>query len=57
MELAIKPNEKKEKKPWREAVPKYLHDFTDIFEKTDFDELPPHRSWDHAIELIPGSEH
>ena len=57
MELAIKANEKKEKKPWREAVPEYLHDFTDIFEKADFDELPPHQSWDHAIELIPGSEH
>jgi hypothetical protein len=57
MELAIKANEKKEKKPWREVVPEYLHDFADVFEKTDFNELPPHQSWDHAIEILPGSEH
>ena len=57
MELTIKANEKKERKPWREAMPEYLHDFADIFKKTDFDKLPPHQSWDHAIELLPGSEH
>jgi hypothetical protein len=56
MELAIKANEKKEKKPWKETVPDYLHDFADVFDKQDFDELPPHRSWDHAIELLPDSE-
>jgi len=27
-----------------------------IFAKEDFDILPEHRQWDHAIELIPGSE-
>jgi hypothetical protein len=54
MELAIKVNEKKEKKPWREVVTEYLYDF---FKKTNFDELSPHGSWDHAIEILPGSEH
>ena len=42
MGLTIKANEKKERKPWREAMPEYLHDFTDVFEKTDFNKLPPH---------------
>jgi len=27
-----------------------------VFVKEDFDILPEHRQWDHAIELIPGSE-
>jgi len=30
--------------------------FESIFAKEDFDILPEHRQWDHAIELIPGSE-
>ena len=56
MDLAIKANEKKPKKAWTESVPKYLHDYADVFTKQEFDELPPHRPWDHAIELLPGSE-
>ena len=27
-----------------------------VFEKNTFDELPPRHPWDHAIELIPGSQ-
>ena len=27
-----------------------------MFAKEDFDILPEHRKWDHAIELIPGVE-
>jgi len=27
-----------------------------VFAKKDFDILPEHRKWDHAIELIPGTE-
>ena len=56
-ELAIKEYNKTTPKPWKENVPEYLHDFPDVFEKNDFDELPPHRPWDHAIELVPGTEH
>jgi hypothetical protein len=55
-ELAARQHAMKEKKPWTEHVPEYLHDFNDVFEKTDYDELPPARPWDHAIELLPGSE-
>jgi len=31
-------------------------EFESVFAKEDFDILPEHRQWDHAIELIPGSE-
>ena len=27
-----------------------------MFAKEDFDILPEHHKWDHAIELIPGAE-
>jgi len=31
-------------------------EFRSVFAKEDFDILPEHRKWDHAIELIPGAE-
>ena len=37
-------------------VPGHLHEFADIFLKEGFDELPPHREWDHAIKLVPGAK-
>jgi hypothetical protein len=30
---------------------RYVKDFSPVFTKSTFDELPPRRSWDHAIEL------
>jgi len=37
-------------------LPTYIAEFQSIFAKEDFDILPEHRKWDHAIELIPGAE-
>jgi len=37
-------------------LPAYVTEFQFIFAKEDFDILPEHRKWDHAIELIPGAE-
>jgi len=34
----------------------YIAEFQSVFAKEDFDILPEHRKWDHAIELIPGAE-
>jgi len=34
----------------------YIAEFQFVFAKEDFDILPEHRKWDHAIELIPGAE-
>jgi len=37
-------------------LPNCVRGFESIFAKEDFDVLPEHRQWDHAIELIPGAE-
>jgi len=43
---------------WREPfiLPDCVRGFESVFAKADFDILPEHRQWDHAIELIPGLE-
>ena len=33
------------------GIDKYLKDFAPIFTQSGFDDLPPRRTWDHAIEL------
>ena len=39
-----------------ETVPKEYWEFKEsVFDKKSFDQLPPRRPWDHAIELIPGA--
>jgi len=37
-------------------LPAYITEFQSVFAKEDFDILPEHRKWDHAIELIPGAK-
>jgi len=37
-------------------LPAYVAEFRSMFAKEDFNILPEHRKWDHAIELIPGAE-
>lgn len=39
-----------------ERLPPWLRDLADAFLPQLADELPPHRSWDHKIELQPGKE-
>jgi len=34
----------------------YAHGFELVFAKEEFDVLPDHRRWDHAIEITPGSK-
>jgi hypothetical protein len=46
-----------EKKNLTQSLPHYLSAFSSVFEEKEFDKLPPHRPWDHAIELQPGKEH
>jgi len=38
------------------TLPDCVKGFELVFAKEDFDILPEHRQWDHAIELIPDSE-
>src|SRR5258705_3698629 len=42
--------------PLEDMVPAQYHDFRDVFSKEAFDELPPQKAWDHAIDLSPGTE-
>jgi len=37
------------------TLPDCAREFESVFAKEDFDILPEHRQWDHAIELVPGS--
>jgi len=37
------------------TLPGCARGFESVFAKEDFDILPEHRQWDHAIELVPGS--
>jgi hypothetical protein len=50
-DLATKANIKKGKQSFEEMVATWLHDYKSIFDKADFDEMPPHHPWDHQIEL------
>jgi hypothetical protein len=47
---------KHQKEAEQKGLPDYLKDYQDVFEEKDFDELPPSRPWDHAIELLPNAE-
>jgi len=38
------------------TLPDCVKGFESVFAKEDFDILPEHRQWNHAIELVPGSE-
>ena len=38
------------------GIERYLKDFAPVFSQSGFDELPPRRPWDHAIELKPSEE-
>jgi len=55
-EMAVEEEKKKKReKTVKEDLPKYLQDYRDVFDKKEFDELPPSRPWDHAIKLIEGA--
>ena len=45
----------KKEQTFQERVPSIYHDFRDLFDKEDFDKLPPHTKWSHVIELIQGA--
>ncbi len=51
MDIAIERAKEKTKKTYDELVPAQYRDFPDVFTDTTFNELPPNRPWDHAIEL------
>ena len=54
--IAEQSHQAKKRQTFEEIVPSCYHLYRDVFSKEAFDELPPRRPWDHAIELIPGAE-
>lgn len=40
----------------KKRLPKEYHDLIDVFDRNKAKELPPHRSYDHKIELEPGKK-
>src|SRR5882762_2001638 len=54
--LVIEAEKKKLKHSFEDIVPKAYHHFWTVFAKESFDELPPKWTWDHVIELKPGSQ-
>ncbi|SJL09290.1 uncharacterized protein ARMOST_12667 [Armillaria ostoyae] len=55
-ELTAKANGGKQKKMFQQMVSKSYRDFEDLFIKENFDDLPQHKPWDHAIKLIPNAQ-
>ena len=55
-QLAQKSTEFAQVKSFEDMVPKLYQKFKDVFAKESFDQLPPHKPWDHAIKLTPGAE-
>jgi len=54
--LAEGARRSKETQATTTPLPAYVAEFQSVFAKEDFDILPEHRKWDHAIKLIPGAE-
>ena len=44
-----------EEQPLPALVPSHYLDFSDVFSKEGFAHLPPHKAWDHAIDLVPNA--
>ena len=54
VEIFMKPKTQPSRAELLEKLPVWLRDLVDAFEPRQADELAPHRSWDHRIELLPG---
>ena len=39
----------------KSQLPREYHDFLDVFDRSRADELPPHRAYDHKVELVDGA--
>jgi hypothetical protein len=46
----------KAERTFEDLVPEPYRDFKDVFSKDAFDKLPPRKTWDHGIDLVPGAE-
>ncbi len=53
-QLAQEAQKAEESQPLKDTAPVQYCDFRDVFSKEAFNELPPWKAWDHAIDLTPG---
>jgi hypothetical protein len=57
MSMTTFPNETTDKEdPNLENIPAEYHDLAKLFSKNEADKMPPHKSYDHKINLMPGME-
>ncbi|HEV7738705.1 MAG TPA: retropepsin-like aspartic protease, partial [Chlamydiales bacterium] len=56
MDIKITEHLAKEKKEWKEIVPKEYHQYPEVFEEVQFNKLPEHRVWDHKIDFVEGTD-
>jgi len=54
--LKAQPSDHQPQGSLLDHIPAHLREFANVFLKEGFDELPPHREWDHVIELVPGAK-
>ena len=47
------PNQSADSESLPDHIPSCYHDYADVFSKAKADILPPHRTYDHSIELEP----
>lgn len=52
--LNLEEHEYEEVADLRTAIPESYHDYLDIFMKKHYESLPPHREYDHPVDLIDG---
>ena len=55
-DIAIEQNKLRGEKTFEDVVPEHYWDFRDVFEEKNFEALPPRRSCDHVIELLPNAK-
>jgi hypothetical protein len=51
----LRPDDSEDLESLPDHIPACYHDYADVFSKAKADVLPPHRSYDHTIELEPDS--
>lgn len=54
--LAIEASRKAQKTTLEDILRGPYTDFVDVFDKKEFDTLPPRKKWDHAIEIFPDAQ-
>ena len=55
-DISACPTSKSEAEMLEQRVPKEFHDYADVFSEAEARNMPPHRPYDHAVEMEPGAK-